>query len=359
MRILIDTDLIGRNQSGNETYLRGIIQGLQAVVTEHDDLLLVGGDEDALVTLQGPQTRVLPGRSGVLAEITLTRLIRRTRPDVVLAHYNAPWGGAPVIATVVHDASFLTVPQTFPFFLRHRIRLSVSRSVRKSDLIVTVSRFSRDELVRLFPRLEEADVVVTPNAPDPAFFIPVSDDERERVRTRYQLPPRFVFTIGNIQPRKNLARLAEAATRAGVDLIVAGQPGWRFQEVVDSLPESTRLLGRVPTDDLRVLLDLCSVFAYPSLYEGYGLPVIEAMAAGAPVVTSSTSALAEVAMDAAVLVDPESVESIAAGLTQVLSDPREAARLRDTGTRRAQDFSWAHSAQTLYDALEARRRATR
>lgn len=351
MRIVIDTDLVGRNRSGNETYLKGIIGGLQTVCRRQDDLILAGGVPSVIAQLVGPQTRAVQLAHGLRGELGFARLAQRLRADFVIAHYNAPlWSSAPV-ATVVHDISFLRLPETFPRLLRSRIRWSVERSVRRSTLIVTVSRFSREELLNAYPTLRPDQVVVTPNAPAAHFFDRPASDVLSHVKRHYGLPDRFVLSIGNVQPRKNYSRLAAAAKLAGAPLVIAGQPGWRHRQVTAELPSSVRLLGFVPDDHLCPLLRLCSVFAYPSLYEGFGLPVIEAMAAGAPVVTSSTTALAEVARDAAVLVDPESVSSIADGLMQVLTSSDVQGSLRVSGERRAAGFTWEDSARSLYSAL--------
>jgi len=350
MHVAIDAELIGRDRSGNETYLTEMVMAMQRVAQPSDNFSLVGPRSPALERLAGAGARVIEHRRGLAGDLTLGLRMRGTGASVALATYNAPlwFGGAR--ATIVHDVAFRRVPETFPSMLRRRIELSVARSVRVSDLVVTVSDFSRDELCTVFPRLDSSRVVVTYEAAAAVFSAPVEDDESERVRRAYDLPDRFALAVGNVQPRKNLLRLMEAARKVGVPLVAVGQQGWLSRDgLASELASGARWLGWVPTADLAVLYRLCSVFAYPSLYEGFGLPVVEAMAAGAIVVTSRSTALAEIAGDGAILVDPTSTDAIADGLAAALNgagnDWRAAARTR------AATFSWDDSARRLLSAL--------
>jgi glycosyltransferase involved in cell wall biosynthesis len=348
----IDADPIGRDGSGNETYLRGIVGALQPLLADDESVVLTGRNTSALQEVAGPRTQVVGLSPGWRGELGLGRGLARAGATVALGHYVSPVGFAGSKATVIHDVAYLRVPETYPAALRLRLRATVHWSVRQSAVVVTVSHFSKSELLACYRQLTSDRVVVTPDAPDPAFFEVPSPDALMSVRQRYQLPERFALTVGNLQPRKNLPRLCEAATTLGLPLVVVGQDKWRVGDTVKHASWSgIQLVGYVPRAHLVCLYRLCQVFVYPSLYEGFGLPVVEAMAAGAPVVTSTTGALAEVAGGAAVLVDPESVEAIAEGMDRVVSSSALAASLAAGGTQRAAEFSWTKSAGVLLESM--------
>lgn len=352
MRVAIDCDAIGRNRSGNETYLRGMVRGMQRVARSDEEFVLVGGDPHAIASMVGAATVAVPHPRGIRGDLTMGRRMSAVGADVALATYNRPLGFTGVTATAVHDVAFRRVPQTYPAVLRTRIALSVARSVRQSTRIVTISGFSRDEILECYPSLRPEHVVVTPCAAEDVFFADSCPSETAALRADLDLPDRFVLSVGNLQPRKNLARLAEATAALDVVLVVTGQPTWRAGEVIAALKSShVRWLGHVSQRRLAALYRACSVFAYVSLYEGFGLPVVEAMASGAPVVTSGTTALAEVAGGAALTVDPLSVDDISRGLAAVLFDDERAGETRRRCRLRAADYSWEASAEELLREL--------
>ena len=313
----VDADPIGRSGSGNETYVRGIIGGLLDAFDPPERLILAGTCESALHDASGGRAEIIKLHPGLVGDIQLGRQLRKAGAEIALAHYNAPMGFTGPIATVIHDVAFIRHPRTFPTALRARINWSVRRSIRLSAILVTGSVFSKVELLDCYPELDSERIVVTPDAPR-KLRTPTSS-EVEAVLARFCLPERFVLAVGDLQPRKNLGRLVGAAASVGVPLVVVGRALWKSDQVLDAFNQGdVRWLGHVSDDDLAALYELCTVFAYPSLYEGYGLPVIEAMAAGAPVITSNVSALPEVAGSAAVLVDPFNQSSMAEGLLRTV-----------------------------------------
>jgi glycosyltransferase involved in cell wall biosynthesis len=245
----------------------------------------------------------------------------------------------------------------FPQYLRHRLAYTYARTsmwiaTHRARRILTVSDTSKRDILRFFP-LPEEKISVIYNAIDERFSIPPREEEVERVRERYQLAHGFVLYVGNIKPHKNLVRLIEAydlLRRRGFDLklLIIGDeisklPALRRAVHKHKLHKHVRFLGYLPDETLAVLYRLAEVFVFPSLYEGFGLPPLEAMACGTPVVTSNVSSLPEVTGDAAVLVDPYEVESIADGVQRVLTDPALGAELRKKGIARAREFSWEQS----------------
>lgn len=236
---------------------------------------------------------------------------------------------SPHVVTV-HDVAFVRAPERFT---GHGVRV-MTRGLdrcRRADLVLCPSATTRGDLVDL--GFDEHHIRVVPWG---VAAVPVGDDDVARVRSKYALPERFVLYVGTVEPRKNLSRLARAnsALADQLPLVVAGAPGWG--EAGNGEP-GARFLGFVPDRDLAALYASATVFAYPSLEEGFGLPVAEAMAYGLPVVTSRGTATEEIAGGAAVLVDPADVESIRDGLANALADaPQLAAR----GRARAAELSW-------------------
>jgi glycosyltransferase involved in cell wall biosynthesis len=221
----------------------------------------------------------------------------------------------------VHDLAVLRHPETFNLWTRQYSRLCVSRVVRAARLLIAVSGHTKREVVELLGASEER-VRVVPNGVAET-FTPNGPAE----------PGDFVLAVGTIEPRKNLGRLAEATRRLGVELRVVGAPGWGR---VDLGAGVTRL-GRVSDEELARLYRGARCLAYPSLYEGFGIPIVEAMASGTPVVTSTGGATEEVAGGAAVLVDPLDPGAIAAGIEEAAARRKELAR---AGLERARDFRW-------------------
>lgn len=288
-------------------------------------------------------------------QMVLPRAIRRNPPQ--LFHFPnalAPlWQPSPFVLTI-HDASLFVYGQYHPWARHLTVRLLLPLVARRADAIITVSHHARAELVRVLGLPPEKIHVVYEAAA--SHFAPVTDPARlAAVRHKYRLPETFLLYVGTLEPRKNLLRLARAVAclrEEGVDvpLIMAGPQGWMmsdFQREVARLGmlDRIRYLGYLPLPDLPVLYSLATVFVFPSLYEGFGLPPLEAMACGTPVLTSNRSSLAEVCGDAACLVDPEDVASISDGLRCLLGDAALRAELSRRGRQRVQRFSWEHAAR--------------
>ena len=242
--------------------------------------------------------------------------MRRERLDLFHApHYVLPALTPSRTVVTIHDCIHLM----FPEYLRHRLgyafaRASLYTAAHKSDRIFTVSEQSKRDILKFF-NVPPDKIVVTPNAIDDRFSVPPSEEHVVNTRERYQLSHSYLLYVGNIKPHKNLERLIEAfhlvrqQGRSELELIIIGDEISKLQSLRRAVHKYdihryVRFLGYVPDKTLAVLYRLASVFVFPSLYEGFGLPPLEAMASGTPVVTSNVSSLPEVVGDAAVLVDP-------------------------------------------------------
>lgn len=301
-------------------------------------------------------------RAGPLARLLLEPFLG----GADLFHYTdylLPPFRKPALVATIHDAAFLRGESWLP--PRHRDWMIAwsRRAVATSRLVITVSEASKRDLVELLGADPEG-VRVTPLAADPLFF-EREDEEKERARREALGVNRpYVLYAGTLEPRKNLERLIRVVARMrnrGRDeiLVLAGGRGWLVEETFRALEASGLVVGRdvilpgyVTDLDLRALHRGARVLVYPSLWEGFGLPVLEAMAAGAPVVTSRVSSLPEVAGEAALLVDPESEDEIEAAVGRVLDDAALRARLVEKGRARAGSFTWEETARktlSVYD----------
>ena len=352
LTLAIDADPVGRDGSGNERFLLGVIDGLRATLRTGERVILCGPDRAALeAAAQGHEAiEVMRTRGGWRGQVTWATAAGRRGANAALGHWNPPLLFSGTRGTVLHDAAFMAVPEAFPYRLRRRVEVSTRLSVLRSELIVTVSGFSASELVNYFPRARRRTIVVAPNAPRDMFRLSPTEASAAAAAARaaLDLPDRFILAVGNLQPRKNIQSAVEAAAQLDVPLYVAGRAVWGGAAPAD--PRAT-WLGYVDDALLPGLYAAASVLCYPSFYEGYGLPVIEAMAAGCPVVCSHSSGLAEVAGDAAQLVDPGSVNDIARGLRQVLEDEPATREMVRRGYQRAASFSWTHTARRVLDAF--------
>ncbi len=268
--------------------------------------------------------------------------------------YYAPISGSVPTVVTLHDMSVFACPEAHPPARVLRARAILGRVARHATAIIAPSAFSADEAVRWLG-VPGGAIRVIPGAASRCFRQPPDEAATRAVARRYGLNPGFHLFLGTVEPRKNLARVVEAVAmlrRRGdpVRLVVAGALGWGHRPVVErvrrlGLSDAVRFVGHVPDSDLAGLLSMATAVVYPSLYEGFGLPVVEAMASGVPVITSAVGAPAEAAGGAALLVDPLSADDIAAAMRTIACDVDLRADLRRLGLRRAGELSWATSAR--------------
>ena len=344
---------------GIGTYIRNLLRHLTRLDRQTEFVVLCRPADAAALAALGENVRPVvetAGNYSIAEQIRVPLALKRERVALFHApHYVLP----PLVmcrsVVTIHDCIHLMFPQYLPskFALRYA-RSSITMASRRATRIITVSESSKRDILR-FVDVSPAKIDVIPNAYDERFAIEPREEDVVRVRERYQLHDDFVLYAGIVKPHKNLDRLIEAfglVRRRGLDhikLVLIGDEISRYTALRRAvhrhqLHKYVRFLGYLPEETLAVMYRLAGVFVFPSLYEGFGLPPLEAMASGTPVVTSNVSSLPEVAGDAAVLVDPYDPAAIADGIYRVLADEDLRNALRRKGLRRAAQFSWEASA---------------
>ena len=361
LRPALDAHVVGRRMTGNETYVINLANAL-ARRSDVQPIAYV----DAGVTWPrpgGPETRELSWRSSFLRiPVELPIRARRDHCDLLHVQYVAPPIARLPIVTAIHDVSFEDVPGLFPRRTELRLKLSVRLSARRSQAVITISEYTRSRIAHHY-HLDPERIVVTPLGVGDRWRPLPREDCLARL-AGLSLPASFVLAVGNLHPRKNIPRLVRAvaaARRAGagdVHLVLAGQRWWRMGEIDRAIEEESagswiHFLGYVDDESLVALYSCADVVAYPSLYEGFGLPVLEAMACGAVVVASNTTSIPEVAGDAALLVDPMDVAEMAGAIAMALTDDRTRARLRRVAPLQTAHFTWDRCADLTVGAYRA------
>ncbi len=316
MRVGVDTSPLVQTRAGTARHVRGLLGALRDRPGLELELLSFGG----------------PGRAASVARDAVWYphgIGRRARSLDVLhcTTFRGPVRAEVPTVLTVHDLAILRAPEVFPRWHRLYGRAGLERVLRAASAIVAVSEFSRDETIELVGIPPERIRVIA-HGVDPVFTPggPRADGD-------------YILAVATLEPRKNLGRAVEAAREAGVELRVVGARGWGDVEV-------DGWVGEIPDAELATLYRGAACVLYPSLYEGFGLPVLEAMACGTPVVTSAATAMEEVAGGAAVLVDPLDIASIAGGVRQAL-DRRD--ELAAAGLERAKEFTWQRTADAVVE----------
>ena len=379
LRIGIDYTAAVRQGAGIGRYTRELVRSLAELNRGHDYVLFAAAGGRRLANMNWPPNFTM--RSVPLSDRALAILWHRLQlplwvelvtgpvdifhsPDFVLP----PVRRARTLVTV-HDLSFIRYPQCADANLRAYLNKVVPRSVQRADLVLADSQSTKDDLMGLLDLTPDRIKVVYPGVEER--FRPIEDPTLlEETRKRYNLPPRFILGLGTLQPRKNFARLIEAfadlrsfdvaqdrSATCDLHLVIAGGKGWLYEEIFATveqlgLEEKVIFPGFVADEHLPALYNLADLFVFPSLYEGFGLPPLEALACGAPVITSDASSLPEVVGEAGLIVEATDVENLAEAMKRVLEDDALQAEMIARGLEQAKKFTWEKAAAKLLNLYE-------
>lgn len=376
MRIGVDYTAAARQGGGIGRYTRELMHAVLAQQPDHDFALMAAtaglGDRWAAEVdrLKALSPNRLTVRSLPLSDDWMARLWHRLHfplpatwitgavdlfyaPDFLLP----PLPRKVRKVVTIHDLSFLRYPETFTPQLRDYLTQAVPRSVQRADRVLTDSIWTRNDVVELL-NVDSERVTALHLGVSDAFGPTAEPGERRRLNATYQLGDiPYILAVGTIQPRKNYGRLIEALDRVRerveIVLVIVGRPAWLSEPILEAAAARphVKLLGFVNDGDLPALYRQAGVFAYPSLYEGFGLPPLEAMACGTPVVASNASSVPEAVGAAGLLHDPLDTDTLAAALHRLLTDADLRTDLRAQGLSRAAQFTWTRTAQEWLTAI--------
>lgn len=369
MHIAIDAHSVGAGLGGNETYATNLIEALAEIDSVNRYTLYVTKKEAVeRFADRWPNVHLrltLPHTPLVRIPLTLTVELRRRPVDILHVQYTSPpFTPCPVVNTI-HDLSFEHLPETFKRRSWRQMRLTIRRSAQSAAHILTDCDFARDDILRTYGIPPERVTAVPLAAAER--FSPVRDEnELDRVRNKYGINGKYILTVGSIQPRKNIPRLIRAYSMLCEErnleplpkLVVVGKRGWLYEDTLATAESSTVrdriiLTGYVDDKDLPALYSAASCFVYPSYFEGFGIPPLEAMRCGTPTITGDRTCFPEIIGDAGLLVDPFDERAIMRGIVRVLTEQTLRDELIEKGLERANSYDWLKTARQTLDVYES------
>lgn len=371
--MLIGFDIRRAEAFGVGTYIKNLVRAFARRGAGHEYILVGDRKAQAVLTDLPSNFRFASSEKGYASldnHLRFQFLVRELSPDLFhIPHRVVPYFMPCPYVVTVHDLDKILFREAFGSRLRAEVRFHMLRhGLSRAERIITVSQATRRDLTRLMD-IPGDRIHVVPNAIDDLFLGRDSEDDCRLALERYQVDYPFLLYAGNIQPQKNLPRLVEAFAVVAAELdqhpkyrdlrliiigdYLAAHSDLRRSVIRSRVQQRVRFLGFVPVETLRIFYRSAAAFVFPSLYEGFGLPPLEAMAQGTPVVTSNVSSLPEVVGDAAVLVNPENVFEIARGIRQALVDPELRRNLIERGRERVAGFSWDRAADRILEIYRA------
>jgi len=360
MRFSVDAHAIGQHLTGNETYIRNLLNCFAKLDRQADFVTYLSRE----TAFENVPERFFKRRVAVNPFVRLgfdlPWKLRQDRPNLLHVQYTAPLFCAVPVVVSVHDVSFLEHPEYFTSFRARQLRYTVDRTVKAASRVLTPSEFSRRRILDAYG-LSDEKVVVLPNGVSSSFRPIARENAQRAVRSTFGLPAPMILTVGDLQPRKNhvglihaFEQLMRAHPQLPHHLTIVGKETWytpviRAAAKKSSVADRIHFTGFVCDEELLRLYGACDLFVYPSFYEGFGLPILEAMACGRAVACANTSAMPEVADSAALLFNPHSENDIMLAMRDLLLNPELRHRMERLGVSRAAMFSWENSAGKTLD----------
>lgn len=364
MKIAIDASELGnRREDGTQIYLYNLLKNIAALDTENQYFLYYQNEPKKKVEAPNFIHRIDPWPA-YWTQSRLPFLLFKDRPDVLFIPIQTLPFVMPRLKTVItmHDLAFLVYPETFPATDRLKHRIFAWHAVKRADKIIAVSEFTKSDVVKFYGA-DASKINVVYHGYDKGLFRPFQNqgdcDTMKTVKEKYKISKPYFLYVGALQPRKNILGLIKAfelMNRKDYQLVIAGGKAWLYDELLEYAKESFMrdniiFTGRFETEELPSLMWGAEAYVLPSFYEGFGMPVLEAMACGTPVITSNVSSLPEVGGDAALLVDPYSPRKISEAMKKVAGTIDLKNRMREGGFAHAAKFSWEKCAQETIEVL--------
>ena len=368
LHIAIDAHSVGSGLGGNETYATNLIEALAEIDSKNLYTLYIT-KKQAVERFANRWPNVglrftLPHTPLVRIPLTLTVELRRRPVDILHVQYTSPPFTPCAVVNTIHDLSFEHLPETFKRRSWRQMRLTIRRSAQSASHILTDSNFSRDDILKTY-KLKPDRVTATPLAASTRFQPVLDPAEVNRVREKYGVVGDYVLTVGSIQPRKNMPRLIrafaalcrEGSIQPTPTLVVVGKRAWLYEETLEAAENSLvrdRILftGYVPDTDLPALYTAARCFVYPSYFEGFGIPALEAMRCGTPTITGDRTCFPEIIADGGLLIDPFDERAILQSIVRVFGDEKLRLELREKGMKRASLYDWQETARQTLQVYE-------
>jgi len=368
MRIGIDAHSAERDGTGNCTYIRGLLSGLSQVDKENHYILYA-------INLNHPfyqkfknsknfRLKALKYKRPIFGiPISLAKESYVDKLDILHVQYNAPPIHRGKLIVTIHDLAFIHFPETFDRFQRYRLKILVPLNAKKAKKVLCGSHYSKKDISEFY-KIEKSKIEVIPYGVTAFGNVAERDSEKSKnILAKYGIKEKFIFSLGRLNERKNLSSLISAykdlrdSGALDFKLAIGGNKDFLFGKVLTEIKRSGYendiiLTGYVDDKDLPILFRNAEFFVYPSLFEGFGLPPLEAMANGCPVIASNVSSIPEVVGDAGILIDPNSVDEISHAMNKVTSNPDLKEEMREKGLEQVQLFNWETTARKTLDIYE-------
>ena len=368
MKIGIDAHAAERDGTGNCTYIRGLLKGLAKIDKINKYILYVTDLNHPFYNnfknIENFQMRILKPKTPVIrTPLSLAMKSFSDKLDILHVQYFAPPIHKGSLIVTIHDLAFLHFPESFDRIERFRSKILIPRNAQKASKIICGSYFSKNDIAK-HCKLDPAKIEVTYYGA-PSYFKPVknSKGEGKKILSSYGIKNKFIFSLGRINYRKNLDTLIKAyknlrdRKEINLKLVIGGKKDFLFEEVLKDIKSSGYendiiLPGYIDEIDLPTLFNSAEMFVYPSLFEGFGLPPLEAMACGCPVITSDVSSIPEVMGDAGILIDPQNADQVSNAIHKVISDVGFKEIMINKGLERAKLFNWDKTARETLKVYE-------